>query len=178
MVDLLPLSRSDRRSRVDFRHVMRTLPMPLRVITAEEAKRIDEEYAKQEATPSAMQHQWLARLALLKERYKRQQREQITAPVELHVLRLGDVAIATNPFELYVDYAVQLESRSPALLTLTSQLTAERGTGLAYLPTERAIPHRGYSADIMYNNCLVGPEGGRLLVQETVSDLNQLWGKP
>ena len=30
-------------------------------------------------------------------------------PVEVHVLRLGDVAMATNPFELFLDYGIQIK---------------------------------------------------------------------
>lgn len=37
---------------------------------------------------------------------------------QLHVLRLGEVAMATNPFELFHDYATHIEARSPAALTM------------------------------------------------------------
>lgn len=36
-------------------------------------------------------------------------------PVEMHVLRLGDVAIATNPFELYTDYGMQIHKGAARL---------------------------------------------------------------
>lgn len=89
-------------------------------------------------------------------------------PVEVHVLRLGDVAMATNPFELFVDYADRIEARSRAVTTMLVQL-ASGDSG--YLPTDRAVKGGGYSAD----KNLVGPEGGRQLVDETVKQINALW---
>ena len=39
-------------------------------------------------------------------------------PVELHVIRLGDVAIGSNPFEYFLDFATRIIARSPAVQTL------------------------------------------------------------
>lgn len=89
-------------------------------------------------------------------------------PVELHVLRLGDVAMATNPFELFLDYGVRIEAQSKAVLTLLVQLS---GQGCGYLPTAKAVAGGGYSADKFW----VGPEGGKVLVEQTVRHINQLW---
>ena len=89
-------------------------------------------------------------------------------PVELHLIRLGDVAVATNPFELYLDYGIRMKARSPAVLTLLVQLSCQH---CGYLPTEKAVKGGGYSAD----KYLVGPEGGQVLVNETVKQLNALW---
>jgi sugar phosphate isomerase/epimerase len=89
-------------------------------------------------------------------------------PAEFHVLRLGDVAIATNPFELYIDYATRIQARSRATLTMTVQLSCAAS---GYLPTERAVKGGGYSAD----KFLVGPAGGQALVEETVKRINELW---
>lgn len=89
-------------------------------------------------------------------------------PAELHVLRLGDVAIATDPFELYVEYAARIEARSRAPLTMLVQLSSGDS---GYLPTERAVQGGGYSAD----KFLVGPAGGKVLVDETVKRINELW---
>jgi sugar phosphate isomerase/epimerase len=89
-------------------------------------------------------------------------------PAEFHVLRLGDVAVATNPFELYVDYATRIHTRSRATLTMTVQLSCAAS---GYLPTERAVKGGGYSAD----KFLVGPAGGQALVEETVKRINELW---
>jgi hypothetical protein len=89
-------------------------------------------------------------------------------PAEIHVLRLGDVAMATSPFELYLDYGICMKARSPAVLTMTVQ-TACGDSG--YLPTERGVKGGGYSAE----NYLVGPEGGKVLVEETVKRIQALW---
>ncbi len=89
--------------------------------------------------------------------------------MELHALRLGDVAIATNEFELFTDYGVQMKARSPAVQTFLIQLTGSGG----YLPTPRAVAGGSYSAIIQSSR--VGPEGGQVLVDETVKAFNDLW---
>ena len=89
-------------------------------------------------------------------------------PVEFHVIRLGDIALATNPFELYLDYGVRIKSRSCAALTFLVQLSCQHS---GYLPTEKAIRGGGYSAE----KFLVGPQGGQMLVDETVRRINALW---
>ncbi len=80
------------------------------------------------------------------------------------------MAIATNPFELYVDYGVRIKARSDATLTLISQLTSGSAK---YLPTADAVRQGGYSAEP--GSVVVAPEGGRHLVDETVDGLNRLW---
>lgn len=89
-------------------------------------------------------------------------------PVGVHVMRLGDVALATNPFELYHDYATRIEARSPALLTLLIQIS---GGQSGYLPTARAVQGGGYSAD----QYVVGPDGGQALVEATVKGIQALF---
>ena len=61
-------------------------------------------------------------------------------PMEFHVLRLGDVAIATSPFELYVDYGTRIQARSPTAVTLLVQLSSGNS---GYLPTARAVKGGG-----------------------------------
>jgi hypothetical protein len=95
-----------------------------------------------------------------------------TFEMELHTLRLGDVAIATNPFELFTDYGVQMKARSPAVQTFLIQLSGASG---GYLPTPRAVAGGSYSAVIQSSR--VGPEGGQELVDRTVERFNKLWGK-
>jgi hypothetical protein len=89
-------------------------------------------------------------------------------PVQFHVLRLGDVAIATNPFEMFLDYGIRMKTRSKAVLTMVVNISGGNG---GYLPTAKAVRGGGYSAD----NYLVGPEGGQVLVNETVKQINRMW---
>lgn len=105
-------------------------------------------------------------------RYERQQAGPVSPYLmELHVLRMGDIAIATNAFELFTDYGIQLKARSPALQTFVIQLA---GPG-SYLPSERAAHGGGYSAIVQSNE--VGPEAGRILVDQTIDRMNALWPK-
>jgi hypothetical protein len=91
-----------------------------------------------------------------------------TVAVEFHVLRLGEIAVATNPFELFLDYGIRIKGRSKAVLTFISQLTCDHH---GYLPTRRAVAGGDYSAV----NHTVGPIGGRMLVDESVKAVNSLW---
>jgi len=98
-------------------------------------------------------------------------KEKPKVPVEVHVLRIGDIVFATNPFELYLDYGLRIKAQSPATQTFIVQLAG----GGTYLPTERAIKGRSYGA--IGPSCVVGPEGGRELVEETLNIINSLWRK-
>jgi hypothetical protein len=89
---------------------------------------------------------------------------------EIHVLRIGDVAICTNQFELFTDYGIRIQARSNALQTFVIQLAAGAGS---YLPTEKAVRGGGYSAVIQSD--AVSPEGGQILVNRTVELINSLW---
>ncbi|NLO00893.1 MAG: hypothetical protein GX126_01055, partial [Bacteroidales bacterium] len=89
-------------------------------------------------------------------------------PAEFHVLRLGDIAIATNPFELFIDFGILIKAQSKAILTFLVQLSCHHS---GYLPTEIAEKGGGYSAD----KYLVGAEGGYKLVKETVKHINSMW---
>ncbi len=103
-------------------------------------------------------------------RYKQQQAgSQNGFESFMHVVRLGDIAICTNQFELFTDYGIQIQARSPALQTFVIQVA---GSG-SYLPTTTAIDRGGYSAVIQ--SSVVGAEGGQELVNETVNRINAFW---
>ncbi len=89
--------------------------------------------------------------------------------IELHVIRLGEVAFATNPFELYLDYATRIQARSHAEQTFLIQLA----NGVEdYLPSQKAVAkhYGGLAAD---NHA--GPEGGQMLVERTLELIERLW---
>ncbi|MEI8248722.1 MAG: hypothetical protein WCI51_23035, partial [Lentisphaerota bacterium] len=90
--------------------------------------------------------------------------------LEMHVVRLGDVVFATNPFELYLDFGQQIKARSQARQTFIVQLCC--GTG-GYLPSARAEQLGGYGGLIINGN--VGSDGGKMLVDSTIEEIAKLW---
>ena len=100
------------------------------------------------------------------------QKTQPTLPIEVHVIRLGHMAIATNRFELYVDFGVQIKARSKAVQTFVVQLAGQA----SYLPTARSVAGGAYGA--VPESTEVGPEGGRELVDRTVELIASLWSDP
>ena len=98
------------------------------------------------------------------------QEEFDVCDTEVHIMRLGTIAIATNPFELFLDYGNQIKARSLAEQTFLIQL-ANGADG--YLPTEKAEKGGHYSAFI--SSGLVGHEGGDQLVRETLSAINGMF---
>jgi hypothetical protein len=176
----------DIRDDVPLVHRVERVDLPTRIITDAEyaiAKKVcDEIKARKER---GKWDAWVGRLyGGVCERYLDQRKGRRVYTMELHVLRLGDVAIATNPFELYVDYGVQIEARSAAEQTILIQLAATGSESGYYVPTPRAVaagklsesPMNNYSATVMTN--VVGPEGAQVLVDRTVEAIRRLWTVP
>jgi hypothetical protein len=149
-------------------HRVETLALPVRQVTQEESLAAKAKVAEVAGDPASLWTRKWNQTVL--DRFERQKPGDVYR-TEVHVLRLGDVAIATNPFELYTDYGIQMKARSPALQTFVIQL-AGPGT---YLPTERGTAGGAYGAVIQSNT--VGPEGGRVLVERTLDVMNELWPK-
>lgn len=149
-------------------HKVETINLPERIVTDREADEIRGKIAGLSKDPTKHRRVLWHQSAL--DRHERQQAGDIEKyPMELHAIRLGDVAITTNSFELFTDFGIQIKSRSPALQTFIVQL-AGPGT---YLPSARAESGGGYSAIVESN--LVGPEGGQVLTDHTIEVLNSLW---
>ena len=91
---------------------------------------------------------------------------------EVHIMRLGNIAIATNPFELFLDYGNQIRARSFAEQTFIIQL-ANGASG--YLPTKKAEEGGHYSAYV--SSGTVGHVGGEQLVRETLTSINKMFSK-
>jgi hypothetical protein len=149
-------------------HEVRTIELPRREVTEKEYAAAKERVEALSKNP-ADRRRMLWHQAVV-ERYQLQQEGPI-APyaMQLHVVRLGDIAVATNDFELFTDFGIQLKARSRALQTFVIQL-AGPGT---YVPTASAMRGGGYSAIV--ESSVVGPEGGQALVDQTVDAINSLW---
>jgi len=93
-----------------------------------------------------------------------------TLPAEVHIVRFGDMAIATNPFELFLDYGNRIKVRSKGKQTMLIQLAC--GT-MGYLPTAKAEPKGGYGTSVV--SCPIGSAGGELLVEKTLETIDSLW---
>ncbi|MBP86588.1 MAG: hypothetical protein CMJ64_07730 [Planctomycetaceae bacterium] len=161
-------ARQDIRRDVLFTHNVKQIELPVRPVT-------DKEFAHAKSQVEVLskdpKNRWRVRWEqAVVDRYEQQQTGDV-APykMELHVIRLGDVAIATNDFELFTDFGIQMKTRSKALQTFIVQLA---GAG-SYVPTRKAVDGGGYSAIV--ESSVVGPQGGQVLVERTVEAINKLW---
>lgn len=164
-------AKKDVRGNAALAHRAEGIDLPHRKVTEAEVAEARAEAAKYADDPKQRwNYRWHQGVV---ERYEAQKTgAEEPHKTELHVLRLGDVAIATNDFELYTDYGVRMKARSPAVQTFVIQLACGSG---GYLPTERAVRGGGYGAVIQSSR--VGPEGGQLLVDRTVDAIKAMWPK-
>ncbi|MBR3222166.1 MAG: hypothetical protein IKF72_08020 [Kiritimatiellae bacterium] len=89
---------------------------------------------------------------------------------EMHVTRIGDVAMVTCPFELYLAYGQVIKARSAAVQTF---IVTKCGSG-GYLPTAVSENSVGYSGGI--NVGKVGHEGGYRFCDEAVGSIARMFG--
>jgi hypothetical protein len=189
--EVLPAIKGTVERSPQLRHRVETLALPMNKLTeadiADARKeaglwrgRYETEKAKIDAQPAAARAgrwyvavtgaygrmRWNERVL---ERFDAQKNGPQSQTIEIHVLRIGDVAVATNPFEYYLDYGIQIKARSPAPQTFLVQL-AGAGT---YVPSPRSTLGGGYGSLPASNP--VGAEGGGVLRDRTVELLREYW---
>ncbi len=176
--DTYDVVKSERRSNITLVHKVERVELPMRVVTKAEydkAKSVCDEYERKIAKDPKASDKHYRRMKWYKvtvERFERQKTDpEPKYPVELHVLRIGDAVICTNPFELYTEYGIRIKARSPAEQTFVVQLA---GQFAWYLPTAEAVRGGGYSTEVESN--MVGPEGGQALVDKTVEMIQEAMG--
>jgi hypothetical protein len=169
--------KDDRYTNVQLIHKVETISLPMRLVTEQEylfCKGERDAAAAEMAADSSRASEVLARMTWNRDVVNRYENQKINPnpklDAEIHVLRLGDVAICTDQFELFTDYGIRIQARSNALQTFVVQLAAGAGS---YLPTEKAVKGGGYSAVVQ--SCTVGPEGGQILVDRTVELINDMF---
>jgi neutral ceramidase len=94
----------------------------------------------------------------------------------VQVLRIGDLAIVGLSGEVFLEFAQEIEARSPFPHTLV--LGYANGC-TCYIPTEEAFAEGGYEAvDSFrwYGIPPLAPEAGEVMVRAAVGVLNDLWG--
>ena len=100
----------------------------------------------------------------------RMQQQTTTFPCVSHVVRIGDVAIATNPFELFSEFAQRMKARALPDQLFVVQLS--NGIG-GYLPSSSGVRGGSYSSKPASTFC--GPEGGDELVEQTIDAVNRMF---
>ena len=157
-----------------FRHRAEKVSLPLRKVTradydsamevvAAVRKRADsgKKFAMEEIVP-------LFGPAGAIERWREQQSSGFYT-YEAHFIRIGDTVVTTSAFELFVDYSMRIRARAKAPQIFNVQLANAAG---GYLPTEDAVRGGSYSSAPASTKC--GPEGGNLLVERYIKEINDL----
>ena len=157
----------------EFTHQVHWMQLPLRRTTLSEvtaAEKAIREYLSDH--PGDVDFNDVANLQVHLGILRRAQVQEVMEclDTEVHIIRLGTISIATNPFELFLDYGNQIKARSLAEQTFLVQLA----NGMeGYLPTEKAEKGGHYSAFISSGQ--VGHVGGELLVRETLKQIRKLF---
>ncbi len=132
--DVCELARGDIRADVPFAHKVEDLVLPVRKVTEKEVAEAQKEIeALKKNGDKSRKGAWYQKTI---DRFHAQDKEP-TFTVEVHVLRIGDIAIATNPFELFHDYGTQMKARSKAEQTFVIELTGGWGRYLPAVATAR-----------------------------------------
>jgi len=183
--EVLSWARKDMRTEAVVKHEVRELQLSRRIITEEERqasiealKELGPIVPKTDGTPvenlneNSKEQSKRNRHNTVLKRYELQKTEP-KLPMLAHIIRVGDIAFASNRFELYMDFQHRIQARSPFEQTFIVQLAAVPGEeGGSYLPTARGLANKGYSACQFDNVC--SPEGGQDLVEQTLEVLREL----
>lgn len=177
--ETLPVARKDVRTEVELAHQRHEFPVPRRLLTpweTNESNRIIGDSNQKLAaltdadpTTSAYSIAFANKVYYTRalERHARQKAGDLEMPVVVHAMRIGDVAMATNRFEYYLDFGQRMKARSPAVQTFVVQLAGEG----AYLPTARSVVGGGYGS--WFASAPASAEAGTKIVEESLRLIQQ-----
>ncbi len=174
IIETFENSRTAPTDKVDLCHKTERIALPINKVSEEEYNQCKETIYKyvEEANKDVFDYQDMIRIhqEIGKVFLYEWQKNVDTMSFEFHFVHFGDMAIATNPFELFLDYGNQIKVRSNAKQTMLIQL-ANGAAG--YLPTAKAEPAGGYGTSIV--SCPIGSAGGAVLVEKTLEAINAMF---
>jgi hypothetical protein len=92
---------------------------------------------------------------------------------EVQVLRIGEIALAGLPGEVFVEYGLKIKKESPFPRTFVIGLAND---WIGYVPTARAFQEGGYEPTPARSSQLA-EEAGEVIVEAALDKLNELWGR-
>lgn len=172
--DAYDVVKNDRFTKVPMMHAMDTLMLPMRKMSEAEyieGKMESEKAAAAIAADSTKVGQMQAQMLWYQAAVKRFEMQYTNPKMEseIHVIRIGDAVVCTNPFELFTEFGMRIQGRSKAVQTFVVQLAGAHN----YLPTVEAENNGGYS--VIMQSSFVGAAGGDILVDRTVDMINKMW---
>lgn len=149
-----------------FGHVHEEMPAEVRLPSRETLKRAEEILAQNGEGFGAMEHCMAFGAKLLQDEFGGDPVDTIP----LHAVRIGDVALLTQPFELYCQYGLDIKRRSAAPITAVCHSGGYNG----YLPTLAGALGGGYSGEPIHWTRF-SPETGCRLVDAASRLIWKLW---
>lgn len=177
--ETLPVVSRDIRTNVELAHEKADFPVPRRLLSPWETGESNRIIAESNAilasvtNPDPLSQAYSIAYARkvyytrALERHARQKAGDLEMPVTVHAMRIGDVAMATNRFEYYLDFGQRIKARSPAIQTFVVQLAGEG----AYLPTSRSVAGGGYGS--WFASAPASADAGGKIVDESVRLISQ-----
>ena len=178
--DAEPCARRDLHDLIELGHEVRHLDLPHWDVTDQEYATLKEDLAKLRTQLLSLEggdrlgSQYTSlrsRMAWCQRAVDRYESPLDSVPVQVNVIRLGDIAFVTSPFEYYLDFGDRIKGRSKAVQTFVVQLAG----GGTYLPTERAASGCSYGA--VPASCRVAPAGGQIIVDEAVTVIDAMFAE-
>ncbi|MBI4305252.1 MAG: hypothetical protein HY678_02935 [Chloroflexi bacterium] len=94
--------------------------------------------------------------------------------VEIGAISIGDdIALSTNPAELFVEFGLDIKRRSPFPLTMVVELANGH---CGYVPTERAFKQGGYETHRSVYVSRLAKNAGRIIADKSVEILRKCGG--
>jgi hypothetical protein len=177
--ETLPAVKRDIRSEVELAHEKAVFPVPRRLLSPWEVNESHRIIAESDQILSSFKNpdplsgnysvayaqKWYYTKAM--EQHALQRGGELEMPVTIHAMRIGDVAMATNRFEYYLDFGQRIKARSPAIQTFVVQLAGEG----AYLPTSRSVAGGGYGS--WFASAPASADAGTKIVEESIRLIQQ-----
>jgi hypothetical protein len=169
---------------VELRVATRRLALPLQdPPSVEEAERLLEEYQKRldEGRTTGKEWGWVRHDTGMVEwaqdllRLSQEGEKGLTQGFTIQGIRMQDTAIIGMDGEVFVDYALDFDTRSPFRQTIV--LGYSNGC-IGYIPTEEAYAEGGYEVDSAYRyygTLMIAAESDRMIREAGMSLLQGLW---
>jgi hypothetical protein len=92
--------------------------------------------------------------------FKKDRKKSITTAVQ--VIKIGDVAIAGIPGELFSEFGLEIKKRSPFKMTMVVDVA---GDAIGYIPTKKAYIEGGYQTAV---SSRLAPGSGEIMVKNVL----------